>query len=77
MDFRYEDFLIQELIPQMELKYRLKSSRKSRAIAGLSMGGYGTVLNAFKYPDIFCAAYAMSAAIDMGTDAERQTKVIK
>lgn len=68
-NFRYEDFFIDEFIPEMESRYKIKSHRQARAIAGLSMGGYGTTFNAFKHPELFCAAYAMSAAFDLGSSA--------
>lgn len=65
---KYEDFFIQEFIPQIESKYRIKTTQKGRSIAGLSMGGYGATFHAFKRPELFCAAYAMSGAM-MGTTA--------
>jgi enterochelin esterase-like enzyme len=38
-DWNYEDFFFQELVPYVEKKYRIKSAKQFRAIAGLSMGG--------------------------------------
>lgn len=58
----WEDFFHEELIPQVEEKFRVTSTRNFRAIAGLSMGGYGATYHAVKYPDKFSAVYAMSAA---------------
>lgn len=66
---KYEDFMINEFIPQIEAKYRINAERSGRAIAGLSMGGYGATFHAFKRPEMFCAAYAMSGALEMGTSA--------
>ncbi len=60
---RYEDFFFDELIPYVESNYRVRTDRGSRAIAGLSMGGYGTTLYAFSRPDLFCMAYSMSGAV--------------
>jgi S-formylglutathione hydrolase FrmB len=62
----YEDFMVQELIPQVESKYRIVSSRGSRAIAGLSMGGYGATYHAFKYRDMYSSGYSMSGALSIG-----------
>ncbi len=59
----WEDFFIKEFIPFIELKYRIRKEKRYRGIAGLSMGGYGTLNFAFKYPDLFSAAAPMSAAI--------------
>ena len=40
-NWNYEDFFFQEFIPFIEKKYRIKSEKRYRAIAGLSMGGGG------------------------------------
>lgn len=59
--WNYEDFFFKELLPTIEDKYRAGGCRNQRAIAGLSMGGGGSVNYALRYPDMFCACYAMSA----------------
>jgi len=59
----YEDFFFKEFIPHVEGKYRIRTLREYRGIAGLSMGGYGTTLYALKHPDMFVAATPLSAAI--------------
>jgi len=40
----YEDFFIQEFMPAIEKTYHIKAEKKSRGIAGLSMGGYGALI---------------------------------
>ncbi|MFC2611226.1 MAG: alpha/beta hydrolase, partial [Capnocytophaga granulosa] len=40
-DMRYEDFFIQEFVPEIERRYRILSEKEHRNIAGLSMGGFG------------------------------------
>ncbi|MDO4558855.1 MAG: alpha/beta hydrolase-fold protein, partial [Planctomycetia bacterium] len=62
-DGRYEDYFFRELIPQIEKSYRCKTDRKYRAIAGLSMGGHGSLLYAIRHPEMFRTCYAMSAGI--------------
>ena len=59
--WRYEDFFFQELMPIVEAKYRAGGSKEQRAVAGLSMGGGGSVGYAMGHPDLFAACYAMSA----------------
>ena len=59
-DWRYEDYFFEEMIPYIESTYRVIGDKEHRAIAGLSMGGQGTVVYASHHPDLFCAAYAMS-----------------
>ena len=49
----YEDFFIREFVPQMERRFRLAGNRAGRAIGGISMGGYGALRFAFKYPQMF------------------------
>ncbi len=59
----YEDFFIKELIPHIEKTYHVKAEKRFRAIAGLSMGGYGSLLYSLKYPSMFVAAAPLSAAV--------------
>jgi S-formylglutathione hydrolase FrmB len=60
---KYEDFFLKEFMPQMEKKYRAESSRATRGITGISMGGYGALRLAFKYPDEFAAVSAQMPAL--------------
>jgi S-formylglutathione hydrolase FrmB len=60
---RYEDFFIKEFMPQMEKKYRAEGTRAVRGITGVSMGGYGALRLAFKYPDEFAAVSAQMPAL--------------
>ena len=58
-----ETAMMQELIPYIESKYKALTERSGRAIGGLSMGGYGSLNLALRYPDKFCAAAIISPAI--------------
>jgi len=60
---RYSDFFLQEFIPYIEAKYRIRRERRARAISGISMGGYGAFRFAFAHPDMFSAVSAQSAAL--------------
>ncbi|MGH9792055.1 MAG: alpha/beta hydrolase, partial [Candidatus Acidiferrales bacterium] len=60
---RYEDFFIQEFLPAIERRYRVQADRAHRGIAGISMGGYGALRLAFKYPALFASVSAHSAAL--------------
>src|SRR5262245_20531277 len=60
---RYEDFFIRDFIPQMEKKFRLLGTRGGRAIGGVSMGGYGALRFAFKYPQMFVSVGAQMPAL--------------
>lgn len=59
----YEDFFLKEFIPQIEKKFHSGGARSRRAIAGISMGGFGALRTAFKYPQMFSAVAAHSAAL--------------
>jgi len=59
---KWEDFFHEEFIPTVEERYRITQERNSRAIAGLSMGGYGAMYHGINYKEKFSAIYAMSAA---------------
>lgn len=59
----YEDMFFEELIPYIEKTYRTRNSKEFRAIAGLSMGGYGSFLYSLHRPDYFSACAPLSAAI--------------
>ena len=61
-EWRNEDFFFEELIPHVEKKYRIKSEKRYRAVAGLSMGGEGTYIYAFHHPEMFSSACPLSAA---------------
>ena len=61
--YRYEDFLLQEFLPFIEGRYRIRAARASRGIAGISMGGYGALRLAFRRPDLFGSVATHSAAI--------------
>ncbi|MDR0581455.1 MAG: esterase family protein [Prevotellaceae bacterium] len=66
----YEQYFQQELIPYIESRYRTVNARNSRFIAGLSMGGYGTLYHALKYPEKFALAFSMSP-VDLNGDITR------
>lgn len=61
---RYEDYVIQDLIPDVERRFPASPNRKLRAIAGVSMGGYGAIKIAWDHPDLFSFAGALSPAVD-------------
>ena len=59
----WEDYLIQDLIPYVDGHYRTVATRQGRAIAGLSMGGYGAMTLGLRDPDLFAAIASMSGAL--------------
>ncbi len=60
---KYETYIMRELIPDVQKRFRTIESREGRAIAGLSMGGYGALKFGMKFPDQFVFAASMSGAL--------------
>jgi putative tributyrin esterase len=59
---KYESYILQELMPDVDKRFRTIQSRYGRAVAGLSMGGYGAIKYGLKYPATFAFAASMSGA---------------
>ena len=55
--------LVDELVAHVEATLPALAEREGRMIAGLSAGGYGTVVAALRHPERFAAAAALSPAI--------------
>jgi putative tributyrin esterase len=60
---KFESYFVQELMPDVARRFRTIESCEARAIAGLSMGGYGALKFGLKYPDRFAFAASMSGAL--------------
>jgi S-formylglutathione hydrolase FrmB len=69
---KYESYLIKELIPEIDKKYRTLDRRDHRSIAGLSMGGFGAIKLGLKYPDMFVVVGSFSGAIGAATITEKE-----
>ncbi len=50
---RYEDYVVRELVPFVDRRYRTKPGPASRAVMGKSSGGYGSIVLAMRHPDVF------------------------
>lgn len=70
---KFESYIVKELIPEIDRKYRTIADRDHRAIAGLSMGGYGAMKFAFKYPELFVLAGSFSGALGAAEMTEKNT----
>jgi S-formylglutathione hydrolase FrmB len=62
---RYEDYLAEDLIRDVEAKFPAARGRANRAIIGISMGGFAAVKLALARPELFIFAGGMSSAIDV------------
>lgn len=52
---RYEDYLIDEVVPFVDSQLRTSASRDHRGVAGKSSGGYGAMVLAMRHADVFGA----------------------
>ncbi len=62
---RYEDYLVNDLIADVEARFPAARGRENRAVVGVSMGGYAAVKLALSRPDLFVFAGAISPAVDV------------
>lgn len=62
---QYETYISKELIAAIDEKYNTLTTRKGRAIGGLSMGGHGAFYLAFKHQEIYGAAGSTSGGLDI------------
>ena len=69
--FKYETYIIDELVPFIDKKYKTIASREGRAISGLSMGGHGALYLSLKHQDVFGAAGSMSGGVDIRPFSEK------
>jgi S-formylglutathione hydrolase FrmB len=65
----WEDFIIYDLIHNVDQTFRTVPTREGRAISGLSMGGYGAVVLGLRHPDKFCSIASHSGALGYARNA--------
>ena len=69
---RYESYIIKELIPEIDKKFRTVADKKHRAVAGLSMGGYGSIKFGLKYSEMFELVGSFSGALGAASLTEKE-----
>jgi putative tributyrin esterase len=62
---RYEDYVVHDLIADVEERFPAQTGRGGRAILGVSMGGYGAVKLALHHPELFSSSGGLSPALDV------------
>ncbi|MBV9310746.1 MAG: esterase family protein, partial [Solirubrobacterales bacterium] len=72
---KWETFHIGQLIPWVDRNLRTVASRRGRAIAGLSQGGFCSMSYPARHPDLFSVALSYSGAPDIAYDREAQLLV--
>ncbi len=59
----WEDAIVKDLIGHVDATYRTVAIREGRAINGLSMGGYGSLMIGLRHPETFASVGSHSGAI--------------
>ncbi len=62
----WESAIVGDLVNYIDTIFQTNATREGRCIGGLSMGGYGAVKLALKYPNLFCSAVSHSGAVAFG-----------
>jgi putative tributyrin esterase len=60
---RYEDYVVDEIIPTMYERYPIAQGRENLHLMGISMGGAGTMYTAIHHIDRFASATVLSAPL--------------
>jgi S-formylglutathione hydrolase FrmB len=68
----WETFHVDQLIPWIDGRFNTIEDRSGRAVAGLSMGGFGALQYAGRHPDLFGAVGAFSGGTDLRSSAARE-----
>lgn len=66
--FAYETAIIRDLIGYLDRIFPTKAERAGRCIGGLSMGGYGALRLALRFPEMFCSAVSHSGKLDFARE---------
>ena len=64
-NYKYETYIVSELIDAIDRKYKTINDKSSRAIMGYSMGGHGAFYLAFKHPEKWGVAISTSGGLDL------------
>jgi putative tributyrin esterase len=74
---RYGDYLFKDVVQETDKKFRTIASLQGRAIAGLSMGGYGAMLVSLQHPNAFRFVGSLSGAFAGPTGIEHIMPALK
>jgi len=72
----WEDYIVKDIVPHIDNKYRTIAKPTSRGISGFSMGGFGALYIGFRHPDVFSSIFAISPAIFDAKDIVRVVKTM-
>ncbi len=58
--FPYMDMFVEELVPEIDSRFRTKKDKSQRAVMGYSMGGYGALILPAMHPEVFSVSIPLS-----------------
>ncbi|GAA3221532.1 alpha/beta hydrolase [Actinocorallia longicatena] len=64
----WENFHINQVIPFIDANLRTIATKQARAIAGISMGGFGAFHYAQRHPDLFSQVGSLSGDLELGAN---------
>jgi len=67
----YEQHIMKDVLGFVEKYLPVRKNRSARAIGGLSMGGYGSMKLALKYPRVFASVVSHSSSFGFAHDPRR------
>lgn len=70
---KFESYVIEELVPEIDRRFRTINARRGRGVAGYSMGGYGALKFGLKHPELFAFAASTSGALDAASRTDEAT----
>lgn len=70
---KFESYFVEELISDVDRRFRTIAERRGRGVAGLSMGGYGALKFGLKRPELFAFAASTSGALDAASRTDDAT----
>jgi putative tributyrin esterase len=70
----WADYIVKDAIGHVDASYRTIARREGRAIAGLSMGGYGSLVLGLRHPDLFVSIGSTSGALEHARQAANRLR---
>jgi S-formylglutathione hydrolase FrmB len=57
---RYEDYIVNEIVPFVDSRFRTRKDRSGRAVSGKSSGGYAALVYGMRHADLFSCVVSHS-----------------
>ena len=74
---KYETYLLREVMPDVQRRFRTIRARSGRGIAGFSMGGYGALKFGLKHPGQFILAASLAGPMTTASWTENMLTEMK